>query len=200
MKPPSVISGESQCLAKRSIIPPATTGPLRNTENGEWYALARIECPMSVNELGAILDDALLRPAAFTLLGQSGDDLALECLLKGITLDSRASREAAMAALLRVISRSDGSRIESIAERIAETARSSDQLIVASVERLADAGLATRLTLVQFLGLTRDPRCAIPILEAGRDEAIAEVAHATLASLGEIALESLQVLLAGLLR
>jgi len=150
-------------------------------------ALARLEHPMGVGELGAILDDSLLRPAAFTLLGLQADDSSVACLLKGVTFESRASREAAMQALLRVIARSDGAHADEIADRIAETARGCDPLVVDSLDRLEDADLSTRLTLIQFLGLTKDPRAAIPILKAGRDEAIAEVALATLESMGSAA-------------
>jgi HEAT repeat protein len=155
-------------------------------------ALARLEHPMSVSELGSVLDDSLLRPAAFSLLGLCGDDAALACLLKGLSLDSRASREAAMEALLRVLARSDGARAETITARIAETAASCDDVVESSIERLREGDLSARLTLIQFLGLTADPRCAIPVLEAGRDEAIAEVAHATLESMGETAVRAFE--------
>lgn len=150
-------------------------------------ALARLEHPMGVGELGAILDDSLLRPAAFALLGLQADDAAVECLLKGVTLESRASREAGMQALLRVISRSDGAHADEIADRIAATAAGCDPLVLDSLDRLEDADLSTRLTLIQFLGLSRDPRAAIPILRAGRDEAISEVALATLEAMGPAA-------------
>lgn len=147
-------------------------------------ALARLEQPMGVDELGAILDSALLRPAAFGLLGLQSDEASIECLLKGVTSDSRASREAAMQALLRVIARSDGDRADDVASRIAATAAACDPVVIESLERLQDADLSTRLTLIQFLGLTGDPRAAIPILQAAGDEAIAEVAFATLESMG----------------
>ncbi len=161
-------------------------------------ALARLEHPMKVGELGTILDSSLLRPAAFALLGLEADDAAVECLLKGVTLDSRASRESAMQALLRVISRSDGARADEVAARIAATAAGCDSLIVDSLDRLEGADLSTRLTLIQFLGLTKDRRAAIPILKAGHDEAIAEVALATLESMGPIVVEAFESAWTGL--
>lgn len=155
-------------------------------------ALARIEYVMGVDDLGAIVDDTVLRPAAFALLGLCGDDAAVETLLKGVTLTSRASREAAMAALLRVLARSDGPRVTAVATRIAETTRGADLLVTASLDRLDEADLATRMMLIQFLGLSGDPRCAVPILEAGRDEAIAEIAQSTLASMGDVAVQAFE--------
>jgi len=155
-------------------------------------ALARLEHPMGVDELGAILDASLLRPAAFSLLGLKSDEAAVECLLKGVTSDSRASREAAMQALLRVFSRSDDARADDIARRIASTAAGCDPVVVDSLDRLQDADLSTRLTLIQFLGLAGDPRAAIPILRAASDEAIAEVAFATLESMGAAAIRAFE--------
>jgi HEAT repeat protein len=155
-------------------------------------ALARLELPMGVDELGAILDASLLRPAGFGLLGLQNDEAAVECLLKGVTSDSRASREAAMQALLRVISRSDHGRADEIASRIAATAAGCDSVVGDSLDRLQDADLSTRLTLIQFLGLAGDPRAAIPILQAARDEAIAEVAFATLESMGTDAVRAFE--------
>jgi HEAT repeat protein len=40
--------------------------------------------------------------------------------------------------------------------------------------------------LIQFLGIVGTPEAVIPILDAGRDEAIAEVAHSTLESMAEV--------------
>lgn len=185
-----VIGNDAATRALRSAAADDGEDPL--VRLSALRALARLEHPMSVDELGAILEDSVLRPAAFTLLGLCGDDGAVECLLKGVALDSRASREAAMEALLRVIARSDGSRVDAIAERIAAAARACDELVTASLDRLAEADLSTRLTLIQFVGLTGDPRSAIPILEAGRDEAIAEVAHATLESMGDAAVRAFE--------
>jgi HEAT repeat protein len=155
-------------------------------------ALARIEHTLCVEDLSPVLDDSLLRPAAYTLLGQVGDDASVICLLKGITLSSRASRESAMAALLRILSKADGGHIDRLVENIRDTARANERLVTETVERLPDADLATRMTLIQFLGLTEDPVCVVPILEAGSDEAIAEVAHATLEGLGQVTVAALE--------
>ncbi|MBW2229955.1 MAG: HEAT repeat domain-containing protein [Deltaproteobacteria bacterium] len=155
-------------------------------------ALAPIEHTLCVEDLSPVLDDSLLRPAAYTLLGQVGDDASVICLLKGITLSSRASRESAMAALLRILSKADGGHIDRLVENIRDTARANERLVTETVERLPDADLATRMTLIQFLGLTEDPVCVVPILEAGSDEAIAEVAHATLEGLGQVTVAALE--------
>jgi HEAT repeat protein len=154
-------------------------------------ALAQIEHSPSVVELAPLLEDTVLRPAAYTLLGQLSDPEAVACLQKGLTLDSRASREAAMAALLSILAELDGARIDAMVEEIREIARSSEHVVPAAVERLAEADLATRMMLIQFLGLTQDARAVVPILRAGLDEAMAEIAHVTLEGLGEVSVRAL---------
>jgi HEAT repeat protein len=46
-----------------------------------------------------------------------------------------------------------------------------------------------KLVLIQFLGIVATPDAVIPILLAGRDEALSEAAHSTLESLGGVAEE-----------
>jgi HEAT repeat protein len=155
-------------------------------------ALALIEFAISVDELAPVLEVGVLRPAAYALLGRVGDRAAVACLLKGLDLNSRPSREAAMASLLGVLAKSDGQASLALVLDIREAALAADQLIPSAVERLEQADLSTRMMLIQFLGLCRDPRSVIPILEAGRDEAIAEISHATLESLGDLTFTVMQ--------
>jgi HEAT repeat protein len=147
-------------------------------------ALARLEVSLSARQLAPALDDATLRPAAYALLGRVEDEEAVSCLLKGTASGSRAAREAAMEALLRLLAGSDGPRSEQLVERIRESARASQGLVEDCVERLEEADLATRLVLVQYLGLTGLRECVLPILRAGLDEAISEIARAALESMG----------------
>jgi len=149
-------------------------------------ALVRIEFTLTVEELAPVLEVGVLRPAAYALLGQVADRAAVACLLKGLDLDSRPSREAAMGALLKVLSKTDGAPALALILEIREAALASEQLVPAAIERLDQADLSARMMLIQFLGLCRDSRCVVPILEAGRDEAIAEVSHSTLESLGDL--------------
>ena len=149
-------------------------------------SLANLEIAVGVPDLREVLEDPVLAAAGYRLLGNLDDTLAIECLLKGLEGRSRAGRDSAMEALLRVLSRRDGIELESLATQIREAARSLPRLLASAIERLPDVDLATQLTLVQFLGLVGEPECVIAILEAGRDEAIAEIAHATLAELGDV--------------
>ncbi len=150
-------------------------------------ALARREAPLRARDLGPAIDDPWLKPVAFGVLGvgASDDGEAVEHLLKGLAAGSRSVREAAMAALLRRLGRVDGSAADRLAERVREAALASQTLVADAVERLRSADLATRLVLVQLLGLLRLPATVIPLVEAGRDEALAEVALASLEALGE---------------
>jgi len=154
-------------------------------------ALARREAQLCVRDLGPAIDDPWLKPVAFAVLGvgASDDGEAIEQLLKGLSAGSRSVREAAMDALLRRLARVDGAAADRLAERVREAALASETLVSDAVERLRSADLATRLVLVQLLGLLRLPATVIPLLEAGRDEALAEVALASLEGLGD-ALES----------
>ncbi|MBW2315623.1 MAG: HEAT repeat domain-containing protein [Deltaproteobacteria bacterium] len=155
-------------------------------------ALSRLEHSTPAQDLAGVLDDTVLGPAAFSVLGHSDDEQAIEFLLKGLLGSSRGGREAAMEALLRVLARLDGVRAGWLIERVSEAARSCDVLVADGTERIATADLSTRLVLVQFLGLLRSDEVVIPVLLAGRDEALAEVAIATLAAMGPLTEEALE--------
>jgi len=118
------------------------------------------------------------------VLGRTDDPEALEWLLKGLVTPQRSAREAAMAALLRAVGRLDGAAAERLMQRIREAVRGAEGLLEDALERLASAELATRLVLIQFLGLLRCEEAVLPILAAARDEALHEVALGALESLG----------------
>jgi HEAT repeat protein len=92
-----------------------------------------------------------------------------------------------MRALLRVLSRLDDAHAERLVAEVREVAASAPAVVEIAVERLAEAPLPTRLVLVQFLGLLAQERGAVPILLAGRDEALTQVALGTLEQLGAVA-------------
>jgi HEAT repeat protein len=56
---------------------------------------------------------------------------------------------------------------------------------------LATCDLARRMMLIQFMGLTGDGRCVLPILRAGLDEAVCDVAVAALEHMGEVTVAEL---------
>jgi HEAT repeat protein len=150
-------------------------------------ALARMEHPVPADALGGVLADPLLRPAGLGLLGWSDDPAAADLLLKGLAGGSRAGGEAAMEALLRLAGRLAPAEGEQLAARARETALGAPELVERAVARLEEADLPTRLTLVQFLGLLRSERVVLPLLRAGRDEALTDVVLATLESFGPLA-------------
>lgn len=150
-------------------------------------ALARLDVPVSAAGIAAALDQSTLRAAAFGVLGRMDDPEAIERLLKGVVSGSRAAREAAMQALLRMLGVVDGERAQRVVSDLREAARGACSLVPELVERLEVADLSMRLVHVQFMGLLDLPSCAVPILRAGRDEAIREVAHRTLAAMGQTA-------------
>jgi HEAT repeat protein len=150
-------------------------------------ALVNLEAEVTVEQLAGTMDDSLLAAASYSLLGYADGTDATAVLLKGLESSSRVGREAAMEALLRVLSRRDGREFVELAEEIRLVGIASDSVVSSAIERLPNVDLALRLVLVQFLGLVKSPECVIAILEAGRDEAIAEVSQTTLQALGEVA-------------
>ena len=147
-------------------------------------ALSALEVHVRADDLALALENPVLRPPALILLGSSEDRGAIPVLLKGLSDRSRAGREAAMRALLVVLSRFDGVESKTLVEEIREAAFASPEFTRSAVSRLEEADLPTSLVLVQFLGLLQSGESVIPILKAGRDEAIAQAALATLESMG----------------
>ena len=143
-----------------------------------------MEVPVAASDVADPLGISMLRPAVYALLGHSDDPDAVEWLLKGAIDGSRRCREASFEALLRWVARSDPAEAERLTGRIREAVASAPEILSDALERLSSAGLQTRLTLVQFLGLLRRPDTVIPILLAGDDEALAEVVLSTLESFG----------------
>ena len=152
--------------------------------------LGRLEAPLTAADLGSALADPLLRPVAFSALGHTPDPAGFEVMLKGLEANSRATREAAVEGMLRVLSRSGPEESDALAARIRHAARSAQVALEDAVLRLADADLGTRLLLAQFLGIVATPEVVLPLLRAARaDEALAEVAIGALESLGATAEE-----------
>ncbi|MCH7709439.1 MAG: HEAT repeat domain-containing protein [Myxococcales bacterium] len=158
------------------------------------HALAMLEAPVSARDLGPVVDDPILRPAGLELLGRAvDDDEAVPVLLKGLVCNSRTSREAAMKALLRMYSRRDGLEAERLSDQIREAAAAAPVVVDSAVERLRDAELPVQLVIVQFLGLIRSAAAVVPILQAGRDEALAQVSLETLEQMSDVAEEAVDL-------
>lgn len=189
--------GDAACTALESTATDAAQDPL--VRFSALHALAALEVPLRARRLASVLDDAVLRPAGLALLGWVADDEeAAEILLKGLTSGARASREAAARSLLRLLGRLDGARGENLVRRVRESAAAAPDLVEGCIERLESADLPTRLVLVQLLGLVGEPAAVLPILSAGRDEALAQVAIATLEAMGDVAEQALEEAWAGL--
>jgi HEAT repeat protein len=150
-------------------------------------AMAMLDVPLRAAELAPVLDDPVLRPAAFALLGREDDEEAVAILIKGLVSSSQVTREAAMRSLLQLVGRVDGSRATNLANEIREAARGFPPLTASAIAHLEDADLSTRLVLVQFLGILGGTEVVVPLLFAGRDEALAEVTLSTLDALGGVA-------------
>ncbi|MAG32185.1 MAG: hypothetical protein CL908_14980 [Deltaproteobacteria bacterium] len=148
-------------------------------------ALAQQGSSVGTAGLGDTLDVAPLRSAALELLGYSADPAAEDLLLKGLVSDSGSCREAAIGALLRRLAGVDDREALALRERLRGVALANDGLIEFACDRLEEADLAVQLVLIQFLGLLDDSRAVVPILRAGRDEALSELADGMLEALGD---------------
>ncbi len=149
-------------------------------------ALVLLEANVPIESLGVPLEASVLRPVALTLVGISEDSSAVEVLLKALAGESQWAREAAMGALVRKLGGLDGGDANDLRARLRDAASASHELVESACERLESADLSTRLILIQFLGLLEDPIVVVPILMAGRDEAIQELSETTLENLGSI--------------
>lgn len=148
-------------------------------------ALARLETPLPAAALKSALGESLLRPVAFAVLGHGDEPEGVDALLAGLGAGSRAAREAAIEALLRIATRADGTGAERLCARIRAAAADAPGCVEDALRRVGEAELGVRLLLVQFLGVVRAPASIVPLLGAARDEALAEVALVTLAGFGE---------------
>ena len=146
-------------------------------------SLARLEISLNVDQLELALADPLLRASAYLLLGWSDDPGAFDALLKGLSSAARSAREAAMEALVKRASMAAPGEEQQLGERL-RAAVGDAPFLPDALRRLADAPLTTRLVLVQFLGWLGRPDCVVPLLEAARDEALAEVVLGALAGVG----------------
>lgn len=147
-------------------------------------ALARLERAVPLVALQAALDDSLLRPATLALLGYADEPDAAEVLLKALGASSASCRQAAIEALLRVISRADADEMERLAERARAVAAATPELLADAASRLETAALPVRMTLIQFLGVLEGEGVVVPLLRAGRDPELADLVIGTLISFG----------------
>ena len=158
------------------------------------HALNALEFPIRASELGSALNDPILGHASLALLGRAeSDEEGLSILFKALGSGSRSSREASIRSLLRIVGQIGPEQNDSLIARIRAAALASNLAIASAVERLPEADLSMKLALIQFLGIVATPAAVIPILLAGRDEALSEAALSTLESLGSVAGEIIDV-------
>ncbi len=152
------------------------------------HSLNALEHPICASELGSVLSDPILGHAGLSLLGRAEDDNeGIMLLLKALGSGSRSSREAAIRSLLRLASRLGPDQSSSLIARIRASALANGLVVSSAVERLPEADLSMKLVLIQFLGIVATAVSVLPILEAGRDDALRDTALATLEDLDEVA-------------
>ncbi len=150
-------------------------------------ALALLEAELSPADIGDVFGDPLLRPAGFAVLGQGDSEESIELLLEGLSAHERSSREAAMDALLKIMSRQKTETSEFLSVRISEVSNGFSEIVTDAIERLHDTDITTQLTLIPFLGVLGSPEGVLPVLRVARDEALVDVALETLSAMGDVA-------------
>jgi HEAT repeat protein len=147
-------------------------------------ALRTLRAELQVMDLEPTLAHPLLRAVSFELLGHSDDPAACSVLVKGLVSSSRSSREAAMQALLGVLGRAAPDEAESIAEAIREAMAGSPEALRDAGERLGEADLPMRFVLLQILGLAGGEESVVPIVRAGTDQELTDLALGALEKMG----------------
>jgi len=153
-------------------------------------ALDAQEAVARAPELASALAHPLLRPAALGLLARSDDALSRKQLIEALSDRSRSAREAAMRALLALAAADDDPDLAGLREQV-RGALAGSSVVADACGRLAEASLSAQLVLVQFLGLAGDAAATRPLLEAARDDALADLCAGALAALGEPAAQVL---------
>ncbi|MFQ5418219.1 MAG: HEAT repeat domain-containing protein, partial [Myxococcota bacterium] len=179
------IGGDEASQALQSVAVREDEDPL--VRFSALHAMTALELPLRARDLSAVLADPVLRPAGLALLGHVEDEEANAELLKGLCSHARSVREMAIGSLLRALSRVDGDAADRLIAAMREAARATPLVIESAVDHLGDANLATRLMLVQFLGIVAAEHSVVPMLIAARDEALTQVVLANLECMGEVA-------------
>ncbi len=146
-------------------------------------ALARVGVAVPAAELLPALDDGLLRAAVYPLLAACDDTRADEAILKGLVDGTRSSRRAAALALVDRVA-AHGDREEALALAVRECLDGAPEVYTELLEGLRDAPAASRIGLVQFMGVVRRMDSVVAMISAATDEALEEAVLATLEGFG----------------
>jgi|GEM_PF-349905 len=148
-------------------------------------ALCALEFPVRAVELSSILEDPVLGAGAIGLLGRvDRDEQAVAVLLKAISSPTASRREAAIRSLVRIVSSARPDFEDAVVTEIRDAVAADAAVVQHAIDDLARADLSTSIVLIQFLGLVGSDAAVIPVLVAGRDEALSPIALSTLVTLG----------------
>ena len=146
-------------------------------------ALARLGAELRASQLEPFLDDPILRRPALLLLGRSPDPEAVDLVVRRIGDRRRGSREAAIVALDRLLSRSVGqARREEIRKVLAEAIESGARAGVESALQGGDR--ETRCAAARVFGFLAQPESAPSLLRAAADEQVRREALRAIKQIG----------------
>lgn len=178
------------CLGDLDVVPQLMTLIAEDAEAlvrlSCLRTLDRLEVAVATEPLTSVIDDPMLRCAAFSLLAHSDGEGVIDLLLKGMESGGPSSRDAAAQALVRLCARSSSASDAPLAQ-VQRGLGTEGAAYAYALERAASGPLAARLAVVQLLGLVADASAVPALLEAAGDEALTEVALASLHTMGESA-------------
>lgn len=144
-------------------------------------ALSLIGSPVPISRLVSLYEDKLLRKPLFDCLGRIGNCEAAELLVTGLSDPMRNVRTAAAQALLNLVDRCGDELAEGLSLSLQH-----NETVTFLIGMLDSTGMATRLAAVKLLGMARDPRAALPLLELFDDETLRDDAARALIASGRL--------------
>lgn len=169
---------------------------LRVLEKGEiWLkftvldALGMIGAPVPLDSLAPLLRENLLRRATYDCLAVLGDANCIPLLLEGLQEKAKNARESAAAALIKVRGRLDAKGQDALDLTLQELA--GGQVAKKLMDSLHGEDPVVLEALVRLLGIIRDERAALPLLQVCRVERLRGVCLEAFRSIGASVLPSL---------
>ena len=154
-------------------------------------ALSQIKCPVPLDVIASLAENPLLKKAAFNCLGAIGSIEAVPMLIAGLADKGRSAREAAVMGLMSLRDRMperDMMAVDTQLQQLADTS-----VLETLLSSLSSAELLYKRSLIRLLGLSRDGRAMIPLLQAAHGE---DVCRECLRAIQEIGAAGVDALIA----
>ncbi len=154
-------------------------------------ALESIGEPIDIGALIPLLDSKILRKAAFEVMGKSKDDEVVKYLVNGISDTSKASREAAIKAVVNIYnSISDENSKQKIIQRLNEAV--TKELLDRIPASLSSAHEEVQKAVISLLGYLKAVKTIPKLLEVQGDESIKACIFDSIVFMGKESFETIK--------